>query len=82
MVRQMAAAMRVNGLKVGDRVAGECILDLSYLQMHEILIDDTSNCNEQCYGYRYCSSHGECRRFILQYSDRHGITGRLLCLLY
>jgi long-subunit acyl-CoA synthetase (AMP-forming) len=46
MVRQMAAAMRANGLKVGDRVAGECILDFSCLQMHEMLINDTSNCDE------------------------------------
>lgn len=73
-VREMAAALRANGLKIGDRVAGEHTNNVAAGIFSN---SDRSNCG-QCH-YWCCHSSGcrERRRYLLQHCDRYGNAGKL-----
>ena len=76
-VSQMAAALRANGLKIGDRVAGKPVafIHILVLTRPNLNFSQYHSCRNQ---WHQCSHHsaGCCKHWgdILQYSPRYGDT--------
>ena len=70
-VEKLAAAMRVNGLQVGDRVAGEstCRFCIACFSLRCSYRDKFHRC------YRYCTRDCQYWRDILQHCHRYGSAG-------
>lgn len=78
-VAEMAAGLRAAGVGAGDRVAG---LFLNLICIQRSFIHDWLVWPSYCYEFPDCScdcySYNKRRCNILQYSNRHGCTGKLM----
>ena len=83
LVRRMAAALGVNGLQPGDRVAGWFLYDfLSGFWMLMFSVGCPSNCDQLDKCRRYCTRYHLHRRDILEYCHRHGNRGWNIIISY